>query len=130
MPAETVVCIDPEPGPGGLPVGASGTVAALLSGGIDSPVAAWRMMKRGCRVVFVHFHSVPYLPATSQAKARTLVERLTAWQYEPRLLLVPFGEIQREVALTGPPPARVIVYPRLMCRIPEPLAAERSLLSP
>src|SRR5439155_1727823 len=86
------------------------TVAALLSGGIDSPVAAWRMMKRGCRVVFVHFHSVPYLPATSQAKARTLVERLTAWQYESRLLLVPFGEIQREVVLTVPPPARVVVY--------------------
>jgi len=64
MPAETFVYVDPEPGPGGLPVGASGTVAALLSGGIDSPVAAWRMMKRGCRVVFVHFHSVPYLPPT------------------------------------------------------------------
>ena len=48
------------PGPGGLPVGVSGWVAALLSGGIDSPVAAWRMIKRGCRVMFVHFHSVPY----------------------------------------------------------------------
>jgi len=117
------------PGPGGLPVGASGTVAALLSGGIDSPVAAWRMMKRGCRVVFVHFHSVPYLPATSQAKARTLVERLTAWQYESRLLLVPFGEIQREVVLTVPPPARVIVYRRLMVRIAEALAGERSALA-
>src|SRR5439155_14976 len=87
--------LDDHPAPGGLPVGASGTVVALLSGGIDSPVAAWRMMKRGCRVVFVHFHSVPYLPATSQAKARALVERLTEWQYESRLLQVPFGEIQR-----------------------------------
>ena len=66
-------------------------MAALLSGGIDSPVAAWRMMKRGCRVVFVHFHSVPYLPATSQAKARALVERLTEWQYRSSLLLVPLG---------------------------------------
>src|SRR2546422_1702652 len=129
MPAETFVYVDPVAGPGGLPVGASGTVAALLSGGIDSPVAAWRMMKRGCRVVFVHFHSVPYLPATSQAKARTLVERLTAWQYESRLLLVPFGEIQREVVLTVPPPARVIVYRRLMVRIAEALAGERSALA-
>jgi len=92
MPSETFVYVDRLPGPGGLPVGASGTVAALLSGGIDSPVAAWRMMKRGCRVVFVHFHSVPYLPATSQAKARALVERLTAWQYESRLLLVRIAE--------------------------------------
>ena len=73
----------------------SGTVAALLSGGIDSPVAAWRMMKRGCRVVFVHFHSVPYLPATSQAKARALVERLTEWQYDSPLCP---GAVRRDPA--------------------------------
>ncbi|MEK7701481.1 MAG: tRNA uracil 4-sulfurtransferase ThiI [candidate division NC10 bacterium] len=129
MPAETFVYTDPLAGPGGLPVGTAGTVAALLSGGIDSPVAAWRMMKRGCRVLFVHFHSVPYLPATSQAKARALVERLTAWQYESRLLLVPFGEIQREVVLTVPPPARVVVYRRLMVRIAEALGRERGALA-
>ena len=119
MPAETFVYVDRTPGPGGLPVGASGTVAALLSGGIDSPVAAWRMMKRGCRVVFVHFHSVPYLPATSQEKARALVRTLTEWQYASRLVLVPFGEIQREIVLTVPPPARVVVYRRMMVRIAE-----------
>ncbi|PYN53362.1 MAG: tRNA 4-thiouridine(8) synthase ThiI, partial [Candidatus Rokuibacteriota bacterium] len=129
LPAETFVYIDPSPGPGGLPVGASGTVAALLSGGIDSPVAAWRMMKRGCRVLFVHFHSVPYLPATSQGKARALVARLTEWQYDSRLLLVPFGEIQREVVLTVPPPARVVVYRRLMVRIAEALAREHGALA-
>ena len=122
MPAETFVYIDPVPGPGGLPVGASGTVAALLSGGIDSPVAAWRMMKRGCRVLFVHFHSVPYLPPTSQAKAKALVGLLTQWQYDSTLILVPFAEIQREVVLTVPPPARVVVYRRLMVRIAEALA--------
>ncbi len=125
MPAETFVYTDRFAGPGGLPVGTAGTVAALLSGGIDSPVAAWRMMKRGCRVLFVHFHSVPYLPATSQAKARALVERLTEWQYESCLLLVPFGEIQREVVLTVPPPARVVVYRRLMVRIAEALGRAR-----
>jgi thiamine biosynthesis protein ThiI len=121
LPAETFVYADPVPGPGGLPVGVSGTVAALLSGGIDSPVAAWRMMKRGCRVIFVHFHSVPYLPATSQAKARALVERLTQWQYRSDLLLVPLGEIQREVVLSVPPPIRVVVYRRMMVRIAEAL---------
>src|SRR5882762_10203171 len=94
LPAETFVYAGRVAGPGGLPVGTAGTVAALLSGGIDSPVAAWRMMKRGCRVLFVHFHSVPYLPATSQAKARALVERLTEWQYRSQLMLVPLGEIQ------------------------------------
>src|SRR3989449_10325611 len=129
MPAETFVYVDPEPGPGGLPVGASGTVAALLSGGIDSPVAAWRMMKRGCRVVFVHFHSVPYLPPTSQAKARALVARLTEWQYDSTLVLVPFGEIQREIVLTVPPPARVVIYRRLMVRIPEALARKHGALA-
>ena len=121
LPSEAFIYADRVPGPGGLPVGGSGTVAALLSGGIDSPVAAWRMMKRGCRVLFVHFHSVPYLPATSQAKARALGERLTVWQYESCLSLVPFGEIQREVVLSVPPPARVVVYRRLMVRIAEAL---------
>ncbi len=129
LPAETFVSLERTPGPGGLPVGASGTVTALLSGGIDSPVAAWRMMKRGCRVVFVHFHSVPYLPATSQAKARALVERLTQWQYASRLFLVPFGEIQREVVLSVPAPARVVVYRRLMVRIAEALAHRTGALA-
>ncbi len=122
LPSEAYVYCDPVPGAGGLPVGASGTVAALLSGGIDSPVAAWRLMKRGCRVVFVHFHSAPYLPDLSRGKARELVARLTQWQYYSRLFVVPFGEIQREVVLAVPPPARVVVYRRLMVRIAERLA--------
>jgi thiamine biosynthesis protein ThiI len=129
LPSDTFISLDRVEGPGGLPVGASGTVAALLSGGIDSPVAAWRMMKRGCRVLFVHFHSVPYLPATSQAKARALVERLTEWQYASRLHLVPFGEIQREVVLGVPPPLRVVVYRRLMLRIAEALARRTGALA-
>ncbi len=124
LPSETFIYFDQEPGPGGLPVGSSGTVVTLLSGGIDSPVAAWRMMKRGCRVEFVHFHSVPYLPPTSQQKARALAERLTQWQFFSRLYLVPFGEIQREVVLSVPPPARVVVYRRLMVRIAEALARQ------
>jgi thiamine biosynthesis protein ThiI len=129
LPDEAFVSLDRRPGPGGLPVGASGTVAALLSGGIDSPVAAWRMMKRGCRVLFVHFHSVPYLPDTSQAKARALVQRLTEWQYDSSLYLVPFGEIQREVVLSVPGPARVVVYRRLMLRIAEALAHRHGALA-
>jgi thiamine biosynthesis protein ThiI len=122
LPGEAFVYADRDAGAGGLPVGASGTVAALLSGGIDSPVAAWRLMKRGCRVVFVHFHSVPYLPDLSRPKVRDLVTRLTQWQYYSRLFLVPFGEIQREIVLAVPPPARVVVYRRLMVRIAERLA--------
>ena len=129
LPAETFVYADRVPGPGGLPVGTAGTVVSLLSGGIDSPVASWRMMKRGCRVVFVHFHSVPYLPATSQAKARALVERLTEWQYRSQLFLAPLGEIQREVVLSVPPPVRVVVYRRMMVRIAETLARQTGALA-
>jgi thiamine biosynthesis protein ThiI len=108
-----------EPGAGGLPVGVSGRVTCLLSGGIDSPVAAWRMMRRGCRVIFVHFHSYPILSRASQEKARELVRLLTAFQYRSRLFLVPFGEIQQRVVLAVPPPLRVVIYRRLMMRIAE-----------
>jgi thiamine biosynthesis protein ThiI len=109
-------------GAGGLPVGASGRVACLLSGGIDSPVAAWRMMRRGCRVLFVHFHSYPILSRASQEKARELAKLLTRFQYHSRLFLVPFGEIQQRVVLAVPPPLRVVVYRRLMMRIGERIA--------
>ena len=111
-----------ERGAGGLPTGVSGRVACLLSGGIDSPVAAWRMMRRGCRVVFVHFHSYPILSRASQEKARELARLLTTFQFRSRLLLVPFGEIQQRVVLSVPPPIRVVIYRRLMMRIAEALA--------
>jgi thiamine biosynthesis protein ThiI len=111
-----------EPGAGGLPSGASGRVVCLLSGGIDSPVAAWRMMRRGCRVLFVHFHSYPILSRASQEKARELVVLLTQYQLHSRLFLVPFGEIQQRVVLTVDPALRVVIYRRLMMRIAETIA--------
>ncbi len=111
-----------EPGAGGLPAGTSGRVACLLSGGIDSPVAAWRVMRRGCRVVFVHFHSYPILSRASQEKARELVRLLTHFQYDSRLFVVPFGEVQQQVVLAVAPPLRVVIYRRLMMRIAEAIA--------
>jgi thiamine biosynthesis protein ThiI len=114
-----------EPGPGGLPTGTAGRVACLLSGGIDSPVAAHRMMKRGCAVTFVHFHSYPILSRASQEKARELVAILTKWQLRSKLFLVPFGDIQQQVVLSVPGPMRVIVYRRLMLRIAERIARMR-----
>jgi len=107
------------PGAGGLPVGMSGKVACLLSGGIDSPVAAYRMMKRGCRAVFIHFHGHPFVSRASAEKAEELAQRLTRHQYYSRLYLVPFGEIQRQVVLSAPAPLRVVLYRRLMVRIAE-----------
>ena len=112
-------------GPGGLPTGTAGRVACLLSGGIDSPVASHRMMKRGCTVTFVHFHCYPILSRASQEKARELVTLLTRWQHRSRLYLVPFGEIQQQVVLSVPGPMRVVVYRRLMLRIAERIARQR-----
>lgn len=109
-------------GPGGLPVGASGRVVALISGGIDSPVAAYRMMQRGCRLIFVHFHSAPYQDRTSQEKVRQLVTLLTHHQFTSRLYLVPFGEIQRQIVAAVARPLRVILYRRMMLRIAEAVA--------
>lgn len=111
-----------EQGPGGLPLGVSGKVACLLSGGIDSPVAAYRMMKRGCRAVFVHFHGRPYVSRASEEKVRDLVALLTRYQLYSRLYLVPFGEIQRQIVLGAPAPFRIVLYRRTMLRIAEELA--------
>ena len=114
-----------ERGSGGLPTGTAGRVACLLSGGIDSPVAAYRMMKRGCSVTFVHFHSYPILSRASQEKARELVTLLTRWQQRSRLYLVAFGDIQQQVVLAVPGPMRVVIYRRLMMRIAERIACAR-----
>ena len=114
-----------ERGAGGLPTGTAGRVVCLLSGGIDSPVAAHRMMKRGCAVTFVHFHSYPILSRASQEKARELVRLLTTWQHRSHLYLVAFGEIQQQVVLSVPGPMRVVIYRRLMMRIAEAIARDR-----
>jgi len=113
-----------ERGLGGLPVGVSGRVACLLSGGIDSPVAAFRMMRRGCRVHFVHFHSYPILSHASQEKVRELAALLARYQFQSKLSLVAFGEIQQQVVLSAPPPLRVVIYRRLMMRIAERIARQ------
>jgi tRNA uracil 4-sulfurtransferase len=109
-------------GAGGLPVGASGRVVSLISGGIDSPVASYRMMQRGCRVIFVHFHSAPYQDNMSQEKVRQLLSLLTRHQFLSRLYLVPFGEIQRQIVAAVARPLRVVLYRRMMLRIAEAIA--------
>jgi thiamine biosynthesis protein ThiI len=111
-----------EPGAGGLPTGTGGRVACLLSGGIDSPVAAYRLMRRGCTVLFIHFHAYPILSRASQEKVREIAALLTKHQLRSRLALVPFGELQQKVVLSVRPELRVVVYRRLMLRIAERLA--------
>jgi thiamine biosynthesis protein ThiI len=110
------------PGAGGLPVGVSGRVVSLLSGGIDSPVAAYRIMRRGCEVVFVHFHSFPFLSDVSIRKTRDLVALLNRYQLRSRLYVVPIGELQQQVVALAPAAYRVIIYRRFMVRIAEQIA--------
>lgn len=109
-------------GPGGLPAGISGKVAVLLSGGIDSPVAAWQMMRRGCQAVFIHFHSAPFTAAASQEKVEELARVLARWQGGARIAMVPFGVIQQQIVTAAPGEYRVILYRRLMVRIAERIA--------
>ncbi len=104
-------------GRGGLPTGTSGRVAALLSGGIDSPVAAYQVMRRGVRVGFVHFHSAPYTGEGSILKVRALAGELCRYQGPSRLALVPFAPFQREVASACPARLRVVLYRRMMMRV-------------
>ena len=109
-------------GAGGLPVGGSGKVLVMLSGGIDSPVAAWRMMKRGVKALFVHFYSYPYTDKASLEKVEELAEILTMWNYRTQIYLVPFAEVQREIVTQTPTPFRVILYRRMMVRIAQRIA--------
>ena len=122
LPRDAFFGFNKIPGPGGLPVGASGRVVSLISGGIDSPVASYRMMQRGCRLIFVHFHSAPYQDKTSQEKVRELLKRLTRHQFNSRLFLIPFGEIQRQIVAAVGRPLRVVLYRRMMLRIAEAIA--------
>jgi thiamine biosynthesis protein ThiI len=113
-------------GPGGVPVGVSGRVLALLSGGIDSPVAAARLMRRGCTVHLVSFHAFPLQDRTMLDKAKALARELTRRQFRTRLFLVPFGPVQQTIVASCPAPLRVVLYRRFMLRIAEQIAARCS----
>ena len=110
------------PAHGGLPVGSSGRVAVMLSGGIDSPVAAWHMMKRGCPALYIHFHSYPLVDRSSMEKAAELAQLLGRHQRRSELYLAPLSEIQKRVIVETPPSYRVLLYRRFMLRIAETLA--------
>ncbi|MDO8916042.1 MAG: tRNA uracil 4-sulfurtransferase ThiI [Coriobacteriia bacterium] len=111
------------PGPGGLPVGSSGVVVALLSAGIDSPVAAWRVARRGAVVVGVHFSGSPQTTDTSTADVYDIAKMLSPYGGIGRVYAIPFGELQREIALACPPHLRVLLYRRLMVRVAEAIAS-------
>jgi thiamine biosynthesis protein ThiI len=110
------------PGPGGLPVGTLGHVLCLLSGGIDSPVAAWMSMKRGCRVSYVTYHSSPYIGEASRKKVVDLVRSLAQYQPTSQLFIVPFTKCQEAIRDFAPERYRTVLYRRMMQRIATRLA--------
>src|SRR5262245_49367216 len=116
-------------GPGGLPVGVSGRVLSLISGGIDSPVAAWLAMKRGCRVLFVTFHSHPFIGEATKEKVKDLVRRLSRFQGPSLLFVAPFAAIQTEIRKASPEPYRTVLYRRAMNRVAARIARRHRCLA-
>ncbi|MBO4630592.1 MAG: tRNA 4-thiouridine(8) synthase ThiI [Lentisphaeria bacterium] len=104
-------------GPGGLPVGTNSDVLALLSGGIDSPVACHMAMKRGCHVDFLTFHSFPYTPMESLEKVKRITSRLNRFQRKGRLFACNLSEIQKLIRDHCNPKYRTVLYRRMMMRI-------------
>ena len=116
------------PGPGGLPVGTLGRALCLLSGGIDSPVAAWMSMKRGLHVAFVTFHSYPFVGDASKRKVIDVARILARWQQpSSRLFVVPFAETQTAIRDAAPESYRTVLYRRMMQRIAARIAADEGL---
>ncbi len=110
-------------GTGGLPANSAGRMTCLLSGGFDSAVAAYRMMRRGAHVSFVHFYGGGAQPGESSVHvAQELVRRLVPYQLSAKLYLVPLESIQREIVREAPERFRILLYRRMMLRIAERLA--------
>ena len=116
-------------GPGGMPVGTNGKAMLLLSGGIDSPVAAWTMAKRGLRLDAIHFASPPYTSPRAELKVRTLLKKVAAYSGAINLAIVPFTEIQDEIGKNCPEDYFTLIMRRMMMRISERLARNSGSLA-
>lgn len=123
------VYVDKIQGAGGLPVGSGGKCLALLSGGIDSPVAAYFALKRGAKVDFVHFHSLPYTSTASNEKVLELARELSKFQGKAKLFMIPFARIQQQVVMQAPEKLRVVFYRRLMMKIAQEIARQNKCLA-
>lgn len=117
------------PGAGGLPVGTAGRAAILISGGIDSPVAAWTMAKRGLELNAIHFTSPPYTSVRAEMKVKSLLEKVSEYSGIIRLGIVPFTEIQQQIAENCPEEYFTLIMRRMMMRISERLASSRNCLA-
>ncbi len=117
------------PGAGGLPVGTAGVASILISGGIDSPVAAWTMAKRGLRLNAIHFASPPYTSPRAEMKVKTLLSKVACYSGCINLAIVPFTEIQDEIAKHCPEDYFTLIMRRMMMRISERIARKEGSLA-
>ncbi|KPJ57343.1 hypothetical protein AMJ49_01980 [Parcubacteria bacterium DG_74_2] len=109
-------------GKGGLPVGSGGKILSLISGGIDSPVAAYLISKRGTENIWLHFHSFPLVSKASIEKVRELAEIFLNYQPSLKIYFIPFSKIQMEIKAKIPPKYRILLYRRLMLKITQNIA--------
>ncbi len=116
-------------GAGGLPVGTAGIASILISGGIDSPVAAWTMAKRGLRLNAIHFASPPYTSPRAEMKVKTLLSKVARYSGCINLAIVPFTEIQDEIANNCPEEYFTLIMRRMMMRIAEKIARDSGSLA-
>ena len=114
----------PEKGAGGLPVGSSGHGLLMLSGGIDSPVAGYKMAKRGMRISAIHFESPPYTSERARIKVEKLAEKLSAYASDIKLYVVEFTEIQEKIRDICRDDLFTVIMRRVMLRIANKVAAE------
>jgi tRNA uracil 4-sulfurtransferase len=123
VPGKAMLYFQRVEGPGGLPAVTSGRLVALLSGGFDSAVAAYKMMRRGCHIAFAHFFGTPS-PARNSSSfvAQDLVCALTPYQFTSRLYQIPFDAIQRKIVASAHESYRVLLYRRMMARIAQEIA--------
>jgi tRNA uracil 4-sulfurtransferase len=116
-------------GLGGMPVGTGGKAMVLMSGGFDSPVAAWWLLKRGVQLRYAHFHSAPYTSKASIEKVVDLTKALERFGASTKIYLISFADVQKEIMMNAPEKFRVILYRRFMVRIAEALAKKEKCLA-
>ncbi|KKQ53171.1 MAG: putative tRNA sulfurtransferase [Parcubacteria group bacterium GW2011_GWD2_38_11] len=124
-----LISLEKISGLGGLPVGTGNKAMAMLSGGFDSPVAAFQILRRGVQLRYAHFHSAPYTSKASIEKVVALSQELKKFGSSTKLYLIPFADVQKEIMMKTPERFRVILYRRMMLRIAEVLAKKEKCLA-
>lgn len=109
-------------GAGGIPVGTGGKAAILISGGIDSPVAAWSMAKRGVELTAIHFASPPYTSERAEQKVVSLLQKVSEYSGRMKMWTVPFAKVQEQIMEKCPEELFTILMRRFMMRISEQMA--------